>query len=165
MATGRCTQHSVSHAHFRCTFSLRDVQTSRTHMAQGVCSVNVISLHLALYFHVSSAVLVVPAWSLRQHIPARTVFVELYPAQKRGSSPQSSTRPLLQTVTRRPSTIRTTIASLTSRKPHARTLNCSVFPQCLKPLFRTSRQRKRGKRRACHQCFRADVKEKSMEQY
>ena len=52
-------------------------------------------------------------------------------------SPRSSTRPLLWTVTRRPLTIRTTIASVTSRKPHARTLDCSVFPQCLKPLFRT----------------------------
>ena len=51
-------------------------------------------------------------------------------------SPSSSTRPLLQTA-RRPATIRTAIASLTSRKPHARTLDCSVFPQCLKPLFRT----------------------------
>ena len=83
---GRCTQHSVSHAHCRCTFSLRDVQTSRSRKAQGVCSVNVICLHLALCSHVSSAVLVVPAWSLRHHIPVRTVFVELYPTQKRGSS-------------------------------------------------------------------------------
>ena len=40
-------------------------------------------------------------------------------------------------VTRRPSTIRTTITFLTSQKSHARTLDCSVFPQCLKPLFRT----------------------------
>ena len=38
--------HSVSHAHFL-ALSLRDVQT-RTRMAQGVCSVYVISLHLAL---------------------------------------------------------------------------------------------------------------------
>ena len=30
--------HSVSHAHFSDTFSLRGVQTSRTRMAQGVCS-------------------------------------------------------------------------------------------------------------------------------
>ena len=40
--------HSVSHAHFLCTFSLRDVLTSRTRMAQGVCSAHVMSLHLAL---------------------------------------------------------------------------------------------------------------------
>ena len=52
-------------------------------------------------------------------------------------SPSSPTRPLLWTVARRPSAIRTTIASLTSWKPHARTLDCSVFPQCFKPLFRT----------------------------
>ena len=52
-------------------------------------------------------------------------------------SPKSSTRSLLWTETRRPSTIRTTITSLTSPKSHARVLNSSVFPQCLKPLFRT----------------------------
>ena len=49
-----CTHTSVSHAHFFDTVSLRDVQTSRTRMAQGVCSVYVISLHLAfsiLMFH------------------------------------------------------------------------------------------------------------------
>ena len=38
----------VSHAHFSDTFSLRGVQTSRTRMAQGVCSAHVISLHLTL---------------------------------------------------------------------------------------------------------------------
>ena len=99
-------------------------------------------------------------------------------------SPSSSTRPLLWTVTRRPSTIRTTIASLTSRKPHARTLDSSVFPQCLKPLFRTflmvillfrekakkagnrcKTERKRGKRRFCDQCCTVGVREKSTEQY
>ena len=81
---------------------------------------------------------------------------------------------------RRPSTIRTTIASLTSRKPHARALDCSVFPQCLKPLFRkflmvilflrekakkaclgkSLQDRERRKRRFCDQRWRADVKEK-----
>ena len=40
--------HSVSHAHFPDTFSLRGVHTSRTRMAQGVCSAHVISLHLTL---------------------------------------------------------------------------------------------------------------------
>ena len=52
-------------------------------------------------------------------------------------SPTSSTRLLLQTETRRPSTIRTTMTSLTSRKSHARTLDCSVLSQCVKSLFRT----------------------------
>ena len=52
-------------------------------------------------------------------------------------SPSSPTRPLLWTVTRRPSTIRTTITSLTFRKPHSRILDCSMFPQCVKPLFCT----------------------------
>ena len=45
-------------------------------------------------------------------------------------SPKSSTRLLLQVETRRPSTIWTTITSLTSQKSHARTLDSSVFPQC-----------------------------------
>ena len=52
--------HSVSHANFSNTISLRDVQTTRTRipctlsmceytrMAQGVCSAHVISLHLSL---------------------------------------------------------------------------------------------------------------------
>ena len=46
--------HSGSHAHFSDTFSLRGVQTSRTRMAQGVCSARVISPHLTfslLMFH------------------------------------------------------------------------------------------------------------------
>ena len=40
--------HSVSHAHFLCTFSLRDVQTLCTRTAQNVFSVHVAYLHLAL---------------------------------------------------------------------------------------------------------------------
>ena len=50
--------------------------------------------------------------------------------------PRSATRSLPWTMTRRPSTIRTTV-SLTSRKPKARTLDNSVFPQCLNPQFCT----------------------------
>ena len=49
--------HSVPHAHFSDTVSLRDVQTSRTRMAQGVCSAHVVSLHLTfsiLMFHLPS---------------------------------------------------------------------------------------------------------------
>ena len=42
-----CT-HSVSHAHFSDTFSLRCAQTTRTRMAQGVCCAHVFSLHLIL---------------------------------------------------------------------------------------------------------------------
>ena len=52
--------HSVSHAHFSDTVSLRDVQTSRTRMAQGAYSAHVISLHLALsilMFHPPSLLL------------------------------------------------------------------------------------------------------------
>ena len=49
--------HSVSHAHFSDTFSLRGVRTSRTRMAQDVCSAHVISPHLTfslLMFHPAS---------------------------------------------------------------------------------------------------------------
>ena len=54
---GVCT-HSVSHAHFSDTVSLRDVQTSRTRMVQGVCSAHVISLiSPSPLSHVLSAVL------------------------------------------------------------------------------------------------------------
>ena len=53
-ALGFVYTHSVSHAHFSDTFSLRGVQTSRTRLAQGVCSAHVISHHLTfslLMFH------------------------------------------------------------------------------------------------------------------
>ena len=47
-ALANCT-HTPCRTHILlCTFSLRDVSTSRTRMAQGVCSVYVTSLHLAL---------------------------------------------------------------------------------------------------------------------
>ena len=75
--------------------------------------------------------------------------------------------------------------SLTSRKTLPRTLDCSVFSQCLNPLFCTfligdfvsQRESKecmqsgnrcmteKGKRRFCDQCCSVDVKEKSTEQY
>ena len=51
-------------------------------------------------------------------------------------SPPSSTRSLLWMMTRRSSTIRTTI-SPTSPKPRTRTLENSLFTQYLNPLFRT----------------------------
>ena len=204
-------KHPVSHAHFSDTFSLRCVQTSRTRMAQGVHSAHVISLHLTLsilMFHPPS--LLFPhghfetTFCSAQSLPIcsrsesagqahfRTSDEEFgYLADSTHStgymSPKSSTRSLLWTVTRCPLTIRTTITSLTSRKSHARILNSSVFPQCLKPLFRTflmvsllfrekskkaclgkpllDRERERErKRRFCDQCYRVDVKEKSTEQ-
>ena len=43
-ATGAYT-HSVSHARFSGTFSLRGVLSSRTRTAQGVCSAHVVSFH------------------------------------------------------------------------------------------------------------------------
>ena len=72
--------HSVSHAHFSDTFSLRDVQTSGTRMAHGVCSAHVISLHLALSgltFHPPS---------LLTDFDILDFLAELFPTRKRGSS-------------------------------------------------------------------------------
>ena len=80
-----CTQHSVSHAHFLCTFSVRDLQTSRTRMAQGVCSVNVISLHLALsvlMFHPPS--LLLPRGHFDTTFPSAPSSSSLTLSQKRG---------------------------------------------------------------------------------
>ena len=117
---------------------------------------------------------------------ARSLATWPIPHTPQVMSPKSSTRLLLQTETRRLSTIRTTITSLTSRTSHARILNCSVFTQCKKPLFRTflmvgflsreraktayiwkplpDSERDRGMIRFCDQCCRVDVKKKSTEQ-
>ena len=73
--------HSVSHAHFSDTFSLRGVQMSRTRMVQGVYSAHVISLHLTLsmlMFHpLSCCSLTVtsrpPSRLSRLHFPCRAV--------------------------------------------------------------------------------------------
>ena len=66
---GRCT-HNLCRTHiFSDTVSLRGVHTSRTRMAQGVCSAHVVSPSHPLLSHVSSTVLAVSAWSLRDQIP------------------------------------------------------------------------------------------------
>ena len=154
--------HSVSHAHFLCTFSLRDVQT-RTRMAQSICSAHVISLHLTLsilMFHPPS--LLFPHGYFDTSFPTLTSTTFLPNCSRSESAGQAHFRTSEEfgyladpthstscepkefdkitsvwTVPRRLSTIRTTITSLTSRKSHARTLDCSVFPQHLKLLFRT----------------------------
>ena len=148
---GVCTHTPCRTHNFFCIFSLRDVQT-RTRMAHCVCSVCVISLHLALsflMFHPPS--LLFPHGHFDAKFPSA-------PSSSSVTRPKSAGQAHFRTcagefryladpthltgyepkefLTRRPLTIRTTIASLTSRKPHARTLDCSVFPQCLKPLFR-----------------------------
>ena len=69
--------HSVSHAHFLCTFP------HGSKCLQCACR---ISPSRFLHSHVSSTVFAVPALSLRHHVPICTVFVELYPTRKRGSS-------------------------------------------------------------------------------
>ena len=70
--------HSVSHAHFSDTVSLRDVQTSRTRMAQGVCSAHVIPLHLTfsiLMFHPPS--LLFPDGHFETTFPTSTSSISL----------------------------------------------------------------------------------------
>ena len=143
----------VARTFFSDTFSVRGVQTSRTRMAQCVCSAHVISLHLTFslscFIHrLCCSLTVTSTPRSRLHLPCRTVpdpkaRVRRTSARAARSlapwpiphtpqvmSPKSSTRLLLQTVTRRLSTIRTTITSLTSQKSHARALDCSVFPRC-----------------------------------
>ena len=110
---------------------LRDVQTSRTRRAQGVCSAHVIPLTLTLsilscFIHLLCCSRTVTlTLRSRLHLPCRTVpdpKARVQRSSARVTSPRSSTRILLQMETRRLSTIRTTITSLTSRKSHARTL-------------------------------------------
>ena len=76
-----CHTHIVV-AHFPCVTCRH-----RVHARLKVLAVwNVICLHLALCSHVSSAVLVVPRMVTSTPHSRRTVFVELYPTLKRGSS-------------------------------------------------------------------------------
>ena len=139
---------------------------AHSRMAQDCSAHVVISLssHLLLS-HVSPVLApAVPARSLRDHFRPRPYRLwrpqlpaelsrpesagQAYSAQGRAvwlpgqvpspqvMSPRSSTRSLLWTMTRRSSTIRTTV-SPTSRKPRTRTLANSVFTQCWNPLFCT----------------------------
>ena len=73
------------------------------------------------------------------HLRTRTRSLTIWrgPPSTQVMSPTSSTRSLLWTVTRCSLTIQTSMKSLTSRKAHTRTLDCSVFSQSLNPLFRT----------------------------
>ena len=145
---GVCT-HSVSHAHFSDTFSLRVAQTSRTRMAQGVCSVHVISLHLTfslLMFHPPSLLFPHGHFDSFPSAPSlancsrfesaglphfRTSGDEFGyladPTHSTGYEPKEFDK---ISSTRRLSTIQTTIRSLTSQKSQERTLDCSGFPQC-----------------------------------
>ena len=124
------------------------------------------------------------------HLRTRTRSLAIWPSppSTQVMSPTSSTRSLLWTVTLCPLTIQTSMKSLTSRKTHTRTLDCSVFSQCLNPLFRTflimillfkkkakkasaakpmlDREKERKERGGFfYQCCIVDVKEKSTEQY
>ena len=204
---GRCTHTHLSHAHFSahsvlCAYFTTSSCVSHTH-AWLKCS-QLGSLHMC---HTSASRLLPPSWftflflphgihtilpyflvlkvqDMRHSAPAsRSLATWPSQMQTQVMSPRSSTRPLLQTATRRPSTVRTTIAPVTSRIPHARTLDCSVFPQCLKPLFRTflmeillfrEKAKKaclgkplqdREKEKVLWSVLQSRVKEKSTEQY
>ena len=133
---------------------------------QGVCCTCVILLHLAfscLMIHPSLLFLrghfetnpgydstdnpihmilpyfpVLKAQDTRNSAPAsRSLATWPSQMQTQAMSPTSSTRSLLWTMTRCSLTIQTSMKSLTSRKTHTRTLDSSVFSQCLNPLFRT----------------------------
>ena len=162
-----CTYTHLLHAHFSahsaCTVTFAHFScVSHTRMAQGhekfVCCMCVISLHLAfslLMFHPSLLFLhthlditflsvflpnfpVLKAQDMRNSAHASRRLAT-WPSQMQTHvmSPRSSTRSLLWTVTRCALTIQTSMKSLTSRKTHTKTLDCSVFSQCLNPLFRT----------------------------
>ena len=114
-------------------FFLRGVQTSRTRMAQGVCSAHVMFLRLALsvfVFHPPS--LLFPHGHFDTSFPSAPSLPNCSRSESSGQAhfrmrseefgyladpthstgyepPQSSTRLLLLMVTRRPSTIRTTV--------------------------------------------------------
>ena len=138
------------------------------------------NLAIFLCLHVPSALLVVPARSfsrphsrlhrLRRTVPDLKARVKRtlgqVPHTPQVMSPSSPKRPLQRTMTRRSSTIRTTI-SPTFQKPFSRAPDNSVFPHFLNPLFCTFPigdsvpQRgslQSGERKA------VDVKEKSTEQ-
>ena len=80
--------HTPCRTHiFSDTFSLRGAQTSRTRMAQGVCSAHGTSLHLTfslLMFHPPS--LLFPHGQPRHFVPVCKFLAELFPIRKRGSS-------------------------------------------------------------------------------
>ena len=67
---------------------------------------------------------------------ARSLAIWPSPPSAQNMSPRSSTKSLLWTATRCSLTIQTSMKSLTPRKTHTRTLDCSVFSQCLNPPFR-----------------------------
>ena len=129
-----------------------------------------------------------------------TFLAELFPIRRRGScafpqegrvslatwpiprtpqvmGPRSSTRLLPQTETRRPSTIRTTITSLTSQKITRENTGLFGVSTMLEAsvshvspgesndsMHRETVAKQRRQRRFCGQCCRVDVKEKSTEQ-
>ena len=79
--------HSVSHAHYSDTISLRGVQTSRTRMAQGVCGAHVIPRHLTFSLHMfHPPSLLFPHGAPRHFVPVCTFLAELFPIRQRGSS-------------------------------------------------------------------------------
>ena len=78
--------HSVSHAHFSLHLFLAwrtDTNTHGSRCLQRACH---ISPSRPVHSHVSSAILAVPARSLRHLVPVCTFLAELLPIRKRGSS-------------------------------------------------------------------------------
>ena len=149
-----CCTHTPCRTHiFSDTCSLRAVQTPRARTAQGVCGAHVISPHLT--FSLSLCFIHRPCCSrtvtstLRSclHPPCRTVpdpkaqvkrtcaraarslATWLTPRTPQVMSPKEFDKFTSADGDTTTSTIQTTITSLTSRKSHMGTLDCSVFPQ------------------------------------
>ena len=78
------------------------------------------------------AVLTCPISAGHAHLRTRTRSLAVWPSptSTQVMSPTSSTRSLLWTVRRCSLTVQTSMKSLTSRKTHTRTLDCSVFSKC-----------------------------------
>ena len=157
----RQRRHSFyTHSPVARTFSLRDVQTSRTRMAQGVCSVHVAYLRLAfstLMFHPSA--LLFPHGHFDTTFPSAPSSSSITRPKSAGEAhfrtsaeefsyltdPTHSTgyEPKLPDKTTSVDGDTTAINdpdhdSISDfSKPHARALDSSVFLQCLRPLFRT----------------------------
>ena len=100
------------------------------------------SLFLYIHFNITFQSTILPYFPVlkaqdMRHSALASRSLTTWPNQMQTQvmNPRSSTISLLWTMTRYSLTIQTNIASLTSRKPHARILNSSVFPQCFKSLF------------------------------
>ena len=139
-----CTHTHLLHAHFSAHGACTDTSAHSHACAQHawlkclkrcVCSVHVVDLHLA--FSVSCLThlcRLLPDFDVPQR---RTLRISARAPRSWGCLAKSGLHTGYEPKEFDKITADPDLHALTSRKPHARTLDCSVFPQCLKPLFRT----------------------------